>query len=126
MQHNPVGWFEIYVKDMDRAVKFYQGVLDTRLEKLAAPAPGISDMRTFPMQRDGSGATGALAKIGDGPGGGSGTIVYFTCDDCAVEARRAPSNGGKILKDKFSIGQYGYIAIVTDPDGNTIGLHSMH
>jgi predicted enzyme related to lactoylglutathione lyase len=30
------------------------------------------------------------------------------------------------MKEKSSIGQYGYIAIVSDPDGNTIGLHSMH
>lgn len=125
MQHNPVGWFEIYVKDMDRAVRFYQSVLGTRLEKLAQPGPGISDMRTFPMQRDGIGAAGALARMENGPAGGSGTIVYFTCTDCAVEAKRAPANGGKILKDKSSIGHYGYIAIVADPDGNTVGLHSM-
>ena len=31
MQHNPVGWFEIYVKDMDRATKFYESVLGTKL-----------------------------------------------------------------------------------------------
>jgi len=29
------------------------------------------------------------------------------------------------MKNKFSIGQYGFIAIVTDPEGNAIGLHSM-
>ena len=61
---------------------------------------------------------------GVSPGGG-GTMVYFTCDDCAVEARRAASSGGKLVKDKFSIGQYGHIAMVSDPDGNMIGLHSM-
>ena len=77
------------------------------------------------MQRDGSGATGALAKMEGGPSVGNSTIVYFTCGDCAVEAKRVPPNGGKIMKDKFSIGEYGYIAIVTDPDGNAIGLHSM-
>jgi predicted enzyme related to lactoylglutathione lyase len=29
------------------------------------------------------------------------------------------------MKDKFSIGQYGYIALMTDTEGNTVGLHSM-
>jgi predicted enzyme related to lactoylglutathione lyase len=29
------------------------------------------------------------------------------------------------MKDKFSIGQYGFIALVTDTEGNVIGLHSM-
>lgn len=27
MQNNPVGWFEIYVNDMERAKKFYETVL---------------------------------------------------------------------------------------------------
>ena len=130
MQSNPVGWFEIYVKDMDRAAKFYESVLGTKLARLEKPGPGISDMRTFPMQREGSGAAGGLAKMDNGPSGGNSTIVYFTCADCAVEAKRVPGSGGKIMnkimKDKFSIGQYGHIAIVTDPDGNAIGPHSMH
>jgi predicted enzyme related to lactoylglutathione lyase len=125
MQHNPVGWFEIYVKDMDRAVKFYETVLATKLEKLEQTGPGILDMRAFPMQREGTGAAGALAKMENGPSAGNGTIVYFTCADCAVEAKRAPASGGRIMKEKFAIGPYGYIAIVTDPDGNAIGLHSM-
>jgi len=57
--------------------------------------------------------------------GGNSTIVYFSCVDCAVEAGRAAANGGRIFKDKFSIGQYGYIALVEDTEGNVIGLHSM-
>jgi predicted enzyme related to lactoylglutathione lyase len=33
--------------------------------------------------------------------------------------------GGHIVKDKFSIGDYGNIALVSDPDGNVVGFHSM-
>jgi len=33
--------------------------------------------------------------------------------------------GGHIVKDKFSIGDYGNIALVTNPDGNVVGFHSM-
>jgi len=29
------------------------------------------------------------------------------------------------MKDKFAIGKYGFIALVTDTEGNVIGLHSM-
>ena len=32
---------------------------------------------------------------------------------------------GKIVKEKFSIGQHGHIALATDTEGNMIGLHSM-
>jgi predicted enzyme related to lactoylglutathione lyase len=33
--------------------------------------------------------------------------------------------GGKIHKEKFSIGEHGYVSLVVDPDGNMFGLHSM-
>ncbi len=35
MTRNPVGWFEIYVQDMDRAKAFYENVLSRTLEALA-------------------------------------------------------------------------------------------
>jgi uncharacterized protein len=57
--------------------------------------------------------------------GGNSTLVYFSCDDCAIEARRAAENGGAVFKEKFSIGTYGFIALITDTEGNMIGLHSM-
>jgi uncharacterized protein len=61
---------------------------------------------------------------GAGPSAGLGTLVYFTCVNCEVEQERAVAAGGKVLKPKFSIGEYGFISIVSDPEGNTIGLHS--
>jgi uncharacterized protein len=125
MSTNPVVWFEIYVKDMKRAKAFYETVLGVKLEKLPDPGPGIEEMMTFPMQRDGSGATGALAKMAGGPANGNSVIIYFKCDDCAVESKRAGANGGKVMKEKFSIGKYGFISLVIDTEGNTIGLHSM-
>jgi len=79
----------------------------------------------FPMQENGTGSMGALVKRDGCPSGGNSTLVYFTCDDCAVEATRAKENGGQIFKEKFAIGQYGFISIVSDTEGNMIGLHSM-
>ena len=124
MKKNPVGWFEIYGKDVKRARAFYEAVLETKLTLLESPDPSI-EMWAFPMEMNGTGAAGALATMQGQQPAGNGTIVYFTCDDCAVEAKRVPAAGGKVMKDKFSIGQYGFIALVVDPDGNVIGLHSM-
>src|SRR5262249_43822248 len=70
MQSNPVRWFEIYVKDMKRAKAFYETVLAIKLDKLPDPGPGVSDMVTFPSQKEGFGATGALVKMNGGPSGG--------------------------------------------------------
>jgi predicted enzyme related to lactoylglutathione lyase len=121
---NPVGWFEIYVQDMPRAKAFYEGVLAAKLEKLEAPDSSPFEMWAFPMQQDGTGAAGALVKMEGMPSGGNSTLVYFSCQDCAVEAGRVAGQGGKVIKDKFSIGPYGFIALVTDTEGNMIGLHS--
>ena len=122
MSNNPIGWFEIYVQDMVRARAFYDSVFVTRLERLEGPD---IEMWAFPMAPDRPGAPGALVKMDGFPSGGNSTIVYFTCSDCAVEAKRASESGGRIFKDKFSIGQYGFIALVLDTEGNMIGLHSM-
>ncbi len=127
MKNNPVGWFEIYVQDMPRAKVFYEAVFQGSLEKLENPNPAESpgmEMWAFPMETEDYGAPGALVKMPGCPSGGS-TMVYFSCDDCAVEAGRAASNGGKLVQKKMSIGQYGFIAMVADTEGNVIGLHSM-
>jgi uncharacterized protein len=127
MKSNPVGWFEIYVQNMPRAKAFYESVFQGKLDALANPDPqGFAEMEmwAFPMAMEGSGAAGALVKMAGCPSGGS-TLVYFSCDDCAVEAKRAAANGGKIFKDKMSIGEHGFIALVEDTEGNMIGLHSM-
>ena len=124
MKGNPVGWFEIYVQDMGRARKFYEALFDARLEKLDSPA-GELEMWSFPGDQNSYGTPGALVKMKDAPSGGLGTLVYFMCEDCAPLEAKAPKLGGKIHRKKMSIGQYGFISLVYDTEGNMIGLHSM-
>jgi predicted enzyme related to lactoylglutathione lyase len=119
---NPVGWFEIYVQDMPRARAFYESVFDVQLADLGAPD---MEMWAFPMDNQSYGAPGALVKMAGFPSGGNSVLVYFNCADCAVEAAKAANAGGRIQKEKMSIGEYGFIALVTDTEGNMIGLHSM-
>lgn len=122
MKRNSIGWFEIYVDDMERARKFYETVLQVKLEKL--PVPDI-DMWNFPMEMDGPGAAGALVNMPGFPAGGNSVLIYFTCEDCAAEESRVAGAGGKIEKEKFSIGEYGFVSLVYDTEGNMFGLHSM-
>ncbi len=123
-ERNPVGWFEIYVDDMDRAKAFYEATLNVKLEHLPTPAPDI-EMWAFPMDQDKPGSCGSLAKMEGCSAGAGGTLIYFSCADCAEEEARAAKAGGHIIKPKFAIGDYGFITILTDSEGNTIGLHSM-
>jgi predicted enzyme related to lactoylglutathione lyase len=125
MKRNPVGWFEIYVQDMSRAKAFYEAVLGLKLDKLDS-VQDVSELWAWPGSPDSPGATGALVKMPGGPaGGGASSIVYFTCEDCAIEVARAAAHGGQVKKAKTSIGPYGFIALVEDPEGNVIGLHSL-
>lgn len=122
---NPVGWFEIYVRDLATAKAFYEEVLQVELQRLEPPGDAAPELLAFPMEMGGMGAGGALVKMEEGPIGPGGTLVYFMSDDCAVPADRAAKAGGKVVKPKTSIGQYGHIALASDLDGNVIGFHSM-
>lgn len=122
MKNNPVNWFEIYVQDMARAKRFYESVFKTKLEKLDSPK---IEMWSFPMDMDRFGAAGALVRMEGMPSGGNSTIVYFFCADCATEAGRVAAAGGRVFREKTSIGQYGFIALAIDSEGNMFGMHSM-
>ena len=119
---NPVGWFEIYVQDMSRAKSFYERTFQVKLQPLDSP---IIQMLAFPGGPERSGCPGALVRMQGKDSGGGGTIVYFSCADCAVESARAVESGGKVFKEKFSIGPHGFIALLLDTENNMIGLHSM-
>jgi predicted enzyme related to lactoylglutathione lyase len=123
---NPVGWFEIYVQDMDRAKSFYESVFQIQLGALPSPDPDL-EMWVFPGMGCESqpGCTGALCRMKDKESGTGGTIVYFSCADCGETQARALDAGGKIQLPKMSIGEYGFISLVYDTEGNMIGLHSM-
>lgn len=120
---NPVSWFEIYVEDMSRASTFYEGVFGVKLTNMDDPT-GQTKMRNFAMEPGGEGAAGALVEMeGYGPSS-SGTIVYFAVEDCAVEEAKVTEAGGEIIKSKQSVGEYGFICLFKDSEGNIVGLHS--
>lgn len=127
MKTNPVGWFEIYVQDMGRAKAFYESVFKTTLSGLKNPATDHDnlEMWSFEGEMTTYGAPGALVKMTGVPSGNNSVLVYFSCEDCAIEEARIETAGGKVIKSKFGIGNYGFIALVTDTEGNMIGLHSL-
>lgn len=121
---NPVGWFELYVDDMTRAKAFYTAMLQRELFDLPTWPGNDTQMAVFAQDMSVSGAAGALVKSAQQAPGKGGTVVYFSCLDCAMEAARAAGAGGTVLQAKMPIGEYGFIAMVQDTEGNTIGLHS--
>jgi uncharacterized protein len=120
-KQNPVIWFEIPVKNMDRAQAFYEHVLGVKLEQHEV---GELLMAWFPMRDKVVGACGALVKGKGYVPARSGTLVYFSTPDIKAALARAGKRGGRTAMPKTDIGEYGFIGLVLDCEGNRIGLHA--
>ena len=121
MKKNVVNWFEIPAKDLGRAKKFYADVFGSELTDMNMPG---MEMAAFPWIQEGQFTAGALVKsVGYEPSS-SGTVVYFYCEDLSNELGRVAKNGGSVVLPKTAIGEFGFIALVVDSEGNRIGLHS--
>lgn len=124
---NPVVWFEIYVDDINRAKKFYETVFDLKMNEQPTPDTGENfEMLFFPANMESkNSASGALIKMEGFKAGNNSTIVYFASTDCSIEEGRIEGTGGKVHKSKLSLGDYGFMVLANDTEGNMIGIHSM-
>jgi predicted enzyme related to lactoylglutathione lyase len=118
---NPVGYFEIPVTDLDRAINFYQNVFGYEFERTVVDG---NDMAWFPFSQDAPGISGALAKGESYTPTTNGSLVYFNTDHIDDILSKANANGGKTLYPKTSIGELGWVAEFEDSEGNRIALHS--
>jgi hypothetical protein len=117
---NPVGYFEIPVTDMERAIRFYTALLGVTFEREKIDG---YDMALFPFDPNGFGASGALAKGDVYVPSQSGPTLYFRVDDIDAVLKQAVGLGSKVLYPKKDIGPNGFVAEVEDSEGNRIALH---
>lgn len=124
-KNNAVGWFEVPVADMDRAIKFYETVFDVKLDRNQM---GPLDMAWFPYVENGLGASGSLVYQEEmyqpSP---DGAMIYYTAHsgDLDNELSRVESAGGQVLQPKTLITEeIGYMAVFIDSEGNRAALHS--
>lgn len=124
---NPVVWFEIYVNDLTRAKQFYENVFSLKMSEMPLPDTGEEmEMLFFPSDMESkNSASGALVKMKGVEAGHNSTIVYFKSEDCKIEETRIEKAGGKILTPKTALGDYGFMVLASDTEGNQIGIHSM-
>jgi predicted enzyme related to lactoylglutathione lyase len=118
--NNPVSWFELPALDLDRAKKFYETVFDF----VMTPETNAGyEMLSFPMQISGRGATGGLLKGFGYKPSLEGATIYFDTSIIDEMEEKIVSAGGKIHVPKKDIGEYGYISIFEDSEGNRVGLY---
>lgn len=117
-----LNWFEIAVADMARARAFYETILGTKLVDAAMPG---AEMAMFPCDMA-NGVGGSLTKMEGMEPGPGGTMVYLNVNGELDEVlSRVEGAGGQVCRPKFSIGEHGFIAILSDTEGNVVGLHSL-
>jgi predicted enzyme related to lactoylglutathione lyase len=121
---NAISWFEIPTIDINRAQKFYEAVLDIEMIPLEVPS---MKMRMFPLA-DMTGVGGALVDSGGfhKPSLTDGPLVYLnTNPDVQIALDKVEPAGGKIMVPKTEISpEYGYMAVITDTEGNRVAFHS--
>jgi hypothetical protein len=122
--HNVVGWFEIPVTNMERAMLFYETVFDFKLGRVQM---GPLDMAGFPSVENSAGSPGSLVLSNDNKPSKEGVLIYFTAfsGDVAIELGRVEKAGGKVLMPKTQITpDIGFMGVVLDTEGNRIAFHS--
>jgi len=120
---NSVNWFEIPVKNFERAKKFYEAVLGSPIMEMPHPAfkygilPG--DME--------NGVTGGIVEGEGFTPSATGALIYLNGgDDLSISLSKVEQAGGKIVLPKTSIGENGFMAHFMDTEGNKVALHSMN
>ena len=119
---NSLNWFEISVKNIKRAKKFYEAVFDIKMEEMEMMG---MKMAFFPW-KDGSGkANGGICESKMHKPSKDGVKVYLNGNpDLKKALSKVEKAGGKITMPKTNIGENGFMAFFTDTEGNSIGLHS--
>jgi len=114
-----INWFEIPVRDLERATRFYEAMLGTKLKR-----EKFGDMAMAVFQTsDRSDVGGALVADPKREPGAGGALVYLDAPKIDEVIARASKAGGKVVLPKTDIGDPGWIAIVVDTEGNSVGLH---
>ena len=121
---NAINWFEIPAANLQRAVKFYEQILATKLP-IDTSFPGMP-MAMLPYAEPGVG--GCLIEFEQARPHTDGVRIYLNAgDDLRPILDRVEGAGGAIIMPRTLIrDDICYIGMFRDSEGNIVGLHSMH
>jgi len=119
---NAINWFEIPVKDFERAKKFYETLFAEPVTEMPHPVFKYGMLPADMM----NGVGGGIVQ-GDGyEPSEKGALIYLNGgEDLAGPLSRVEKAGGRIILPKTSIGPNGFMAHFIDTEGNKMALHSM-
>jgi predicted enzyme related to lactoylglutathione lyase len=114
---NAVAFFEITSENPERSREFYAKLFDWQLQ-LDPEFGGYAVVDTGAGEDAIEGGMGASMAPGD-----TGVKIYMRVDDLSTYLQKAQDLGAKVLVEPQDLaGGWGTIAVVSDPDGNPVGL----
>jgi predicted enzyme related to lactoylglutathione lyase len=118
-----LSWFEIPVKDINRARKFYEAVLEIEMQEL----PEILEIKKVAFPTNGR-ICGVLAQSPMHKPSLDGSLIYLSANPFIQQViDRIENAGGKILLPKTELGkELGYMAYMIDSEGNAVALHALN
>lgn len=119
---NAINWFEIPVKNFERAKSFYATMLGT---EITDHHMDHAKYGMFAYDQDNNKVGGAIIEMEGATPSAEGVTIYLNGgDDLSAPLGRVEVAGGKVLMPKTDIGENGYMAQFLDTEGNKIALHS--
>ena len=119
---NAISWFEIPVKNFERAKSFYNTMLNTEIKD--TPMEGVK-YGMFTYDEDNNAVGGGIIEMEGYTPSQIGVLVYLNGgDDLSLPLSRVEKAGGTVVLPKTDIGENGFMAHVLDTEGNKIALHS--
>jgi uncharacterized protein len=111
-----ISFFEIPAADFERAVGFYETVLDTKIQ---AETCDTEKMGFFPN------CEGAISFSPQIKPSADGVLISLSVNNIEQTLARVEKLGGKTIIPKTAIEaeELGYFAVFLDGEGNRIGLH---
>ena len=109
-------YFEIPVVDMERAINFYESLLETELERGTIHE---YEMAFFPYEHNGVGISGALAKGDVYKPSNDGIFLYLQIEDIDAIISKAVNLGSEVLLEKTEA-ESCFVAEIKDSEGNRI------
>ena len=117
---NPIGWFEIYVNDFEKAKEFYSNLFGWEFKLSKTPTYDYWNINTGENSPG-----GGLMKKTKPSHDGQAIMLYIETDDIDSVLAKAAKIGGKIEIPKTRISETsGSYAIFRDADNNLMGLWS--
>lgn len=119
---NAINWFEIPVKNVDRAKIFYETILDSEINLMPNPKGKYG---LFPADMKNGGIGGAIIEGEGYESSPIGSVIYLNAGiELNIPLSKVEKAGGKILVPKTAIGENGFVAHFIDTEGNRVAFHS--